>query len=208
MAITLTTSFYYPEDYRRLSELRECLKKNFECRLISQINLMCESDVVETFSGKIVKCKINQRPTYQTAFDFGSELTPDAINIFANSDIYFDDENLQLIERFYSDPKNSKVIMALTRWDIIRGKPKFFNRVDSQDVWIWKGIMSHKVKADFLFGVPGCDNSIAHQLQKHYTVINPSLTIKTYHLHESGIRTYGDSDRIEPPYHFPQITTL
>jgi len=57
--------------------------------------------------------------------------------------------------------------------------------------------------ADFTLGIAGCDNKIAHLLNKHYTLKNPSLSIKTYHLHNTNIRNYinfSHVERLPPPY--------
>jgi len=54
--------------------------------------------------------------------------------------------------------------------------------------------------ANFTQGVPGCDNKIAYLLQEAgYVVTNPSTTIKTYHLHLSGIRHYNAKYRVPRP---------
>jgi hypothetical protein len=81
-----------------------------------------------------------------------------------------------------------------------------FDRADSQDTWIFKGGVNQVSGADFTMGIAGCDNAIAHLLEQHgYNVINPSRTIKTYHLHLTNIRNYTDISgnaiqRIQPPY--------
>jgi len=47
-----------------------------------------------------------------------------------------------------------------------------------------------------------------------YSIINPSVTVRTYHLHNSGYRTYGTgrgykkSEAVPPPYFFVNPTTL
>ena len=48
----------------------------------------------------------------------------------------------------------------------------------------------------FSFGVSGCDNAITcEMLRMKYLVVNPSLTIRTHHVHDSEVRTY-DKDTI------------
>jgi hypothetical protein len=53
-------------------------------------------------------------------------------------------------------------------------------------------------------GVAGCDNRLAYELeQAGFIVINPSLSIKTYHLHLTNIRNnineVGQNIIIIPP---------
>lgn len=56
-------------------------------------------------------------------------------------------------------------------------------------------------------GLAGCDNRLAYELtQAGLEVLNPSRTIKTFHFHDTAIRSNADSSgqqivRIPPPYH-------
>ena len=151
------------------------------------------------------------RPTYAYLF---SLCDPDRVNIIANSDIYFSTDSLQRIVEFYTNPANAQTCMALSRWEVQdhaqRESATLWDHRDSQDVWIFRG-KPDVPGADFTLGVPGCDNRIAKViLDAGYTVINPSRTIKSYHLHASGHRTYGTGrggvkrDVIPGPYHFIQ----
>ena len=78
---------------------------------------------------------------------------------------------------------------------------KFFNHVASQDCWIFKSPIKIDNRCDFLMGKPGCDNRVAQiYLENGFKVKNPSLQIKSYHLHLTGYRTYNNSDIIPGPY--------
>ena len=120
------------------------------------------------------------------------------INIIANSDIYFD-ETISLAERIVDNE-----CYALCRWDVQKdGTSIFFNRSDSQDTWIFKGHIKDNVNGDFYLGYRGCDNRIAYELDKvGYKVRNVGRTIKTYHLHITGIRNYDHTNKylVPPPY--------
>lgn len=49
--------------------------------------------------------------------------------------------------------------------------------------------------------VHNCDNAIADRLYRAgYEVLNPSKTIKTYHLHQSGVRHYNTEYKVPQPY--------
>jgi hypothetical protein len=146
--------------------------------------------------GKIYK--LDGRPTFKEFFDYvNTHCDEKDINIISNTDIYFD-ESLRLARGITPDE-----CFALSRWDLIGdGKVKHFNRWDSQDCWIFRGKIKEVKNCDFTMGVPGCDNAIADRLAKAgYVVINPSLDIKTYHLHLSRIFTYNSgTKRIPEPY--------
>jgi len=182
--IRLLVNTYKSDSQTRQIELDICLEKNMALPFLTVHD-------------------IQPRPTYNDYFHTSSKLIHDEdfdnddIFVIANSDIYFD-ETLLLANNI----KHGEVY-ALTRYDIKRGQARFFDRPDSQDVWIFRGGINPIEGADFNLGVGGCDNRIAYLLHKAgYTVTNPSLSIKTYHLHESGIRTfdYKKHKVIPPPY--------
>ena len=83
---------------------------------------------------------------------------------------------------------------------------RFHNRRDSQDCWIVKGRFKDIPQANFTLGKKGCDNKIAYLLSKYYDVINPSQSIRTFHLHLTNIRNYAphgtSEDLVPPPYKF------
>jgi hypothetical protein len=59
----------------------------------------------------------------------------------------------------------------------------------STDVWIFKNPLKKFEHDDIKLGLPWCDPCIVYQAhQAGLTVINPCLTIKCYHLHQSTIR--------------------
>lgn len=152
---------------------------------------------------------INGRPTFAQLF---AMCKPDALNIIANSDVYFH-------EPIIHHPKEGHV-WALSRWDVdTEGRAKLWDHRDSQDAWIIYG-EAKPIEADFPMGVAGCDNRLARVLQDAgYTVTNPSKTIRAYHLHNVAYRSYlvdpsgrargGDKiERVPGPYAFIQPTTL
>lgn len=120
------------------------------------------------------------------------------VNIVANSDIYF--ESLPVL------PKSNQVF-ALTRYEVKKNGPIIFvNRSDCQDSWLFRGKIQIPKFADFWPGLPGCDNRIAAELKAiGYDILNPSLTIKTFHLHE-GDKSYDGSRKVNRPYHFIKPT--
>lgn len=148
---------------------------------------------------------VQPRPTFNDLFGFTLQFSDDDIFIFANNDIYFD-ETLLLCENM----KHNQCY-ALSRWDVTNRGIKLFDRKDSQDTWIFKGHVPRMLGASFYQGIAGCDNAIAHIISENgYIVTNPAHSIKTYHVHNSGVRTFkrGIDKVISPPYKLIPTSTL
>lgn len=181
------------------------------------------TDKNEERNNELIKClelnKLNNpsfniyeltgRPTFKDFFNIINSVTlPTDINIIINSDIY-------LPEGFNVNPEANDCF-ALSRWDVQPdGSAIHYNNSGSQDTWIFRGAIKMVEGANFFLGVPGCDNKIAYLLQQAgYRVTNPSLSIKTYHLHLSGIRYYDKPKKGVGIYRLPkprvnvQITSL
>jgi hypothetical protein len=182
----LIVNYYVDSDQERQKEIEKCLEIN--SKIFDEVILLVDDPNV--FKPGFLNVYIKNRPQFNDYFNYSSN----GWNVIANSDIYFD-ETIKLVDKY-----SSNHFIALTRYDIGKdGKARFLNRLDSQDAWIFKG--KTNFEAPFNLGVPGCDNVLAHIAQKAgYKVINPSLSIKTYHLHNSGKRSYTMRDKLPPPY--------
>lgn len=202
----LFTSYYFDKSPERQKELDECLIRNTELDEITKLYVVTEEGVDSKllYHKKIINIVIKSRPTYNTFFELirmfcGS----DDWNIIANSDIYFDATLLEVLKR----KSNKPLCFALTRWEVEKDKIHFLNRPDSQDSWIFKG-KPPRIDGDFTLGTCGCDNAIAYRFHAAgYDVINPSKTIKTYHLHESNVRHYNINNKVKQPYKILNPTT-
>ena len=182
MNFNIYVSVYDEKHHGRKCELTDCLRRN----QVSGANV-------------IIVDESEKRSTYQNYFDLINQTTgPDDINIIINSDIYFIAEDLDRMKGLQPNQ-----CYALTRWDIYPdGMPVFLNRVDSQDCWIFRGEVKN-IQGGSMFGLgqPGCDNKMALLLRDAgYDVLNPSLTIKSYHIHNSKISYYTRNDAVPPPY--------
>lgn len=138
---------------------------------------------------------VPDRPTFSQLFELTKDF-PDDINCFCNSDIYFPDVS-KLKEIKHNE------CYALTRWDIVNGREKFFGRRDSQDAWIFRGTVK-PITANFTMGKWGADNHIAWLITNAgYALKNPSLSIKIIHLHEKDERQHlrTANNTVPPPYH-------
>jgi hypothetical protein len=192
--LNLYTSIYPEKNPKRMAELRECLVNNAKVFdviwLIAELDENGKLDYLPDVSPAVINVlSINCRPTFRTMFNAVNNLSGNEdINVVANSDIYFKDR--------FKGPMPGQSF-ALTRYE----GDVFLNRRDSQDAWVFSGKINVPKYCDFHIGVPGCDNRLARELSvAGYQVLNPSLTIKTYHLHK-GQKSYDNTTRrVPPPY--------
>jgi len=134
---------------------------------------------------------ITGRPDFTELFAL---CKPDAINVIANGDICFD-------ETLPTDMPR-RTVYALSRYDLTDNVLVPWHLKDSQDAWMVKG-GPHHIDAPVKMGVPGVDNVLAHILDAHYfDVINPCLSIRAIHVHQSGFRTYGGGRGQPKPYRY------
>jgi len=199
--IWLVTQYFRHSNAERTKEIQTCLRRNVECADLSRIVLLTEKDFSKDYpvTSKIQQIIIKKRLTYAHFLQFVKERAPkNTIVILANADMYMD--SLQDLWRL--SMKN--VMLSLLRWNVMdTGDAELFGpRADSQDTWI---VLSDSVKEiewtyepfDIQLGQPGCDNIFAGlMLQNRFVLYNPSLTVKTYHLHLTEIRDYKKEDAL------------
>jgi len=209
--VNLFINYYLDKDRKRQLELMTCFLKNRINAAIGKLYVFYDYEwefAVE--HDKIVPVK-HKRPTYADYFNFINTVSgPDDINIIANTDIYFDEENIELIKANIQKDQ----CYALSRWDEMGNNNfKLFDRPDTADTWVFKGKVKEIEDCSFYLGIPGCDNSIAYKLEQGgYNVLNPSRDIKSFHLHLTGVHNYNAKiDRVHPPYrliHPHHLTSL
>jgi hypothetical protein len=217
MRLWWVTQYYTTEKGRRRSELKKCLTINTASPLIDKIVLLNER--VEDFVGhpKIEEIVIGKRLTYEDVFKKIAEFPDDVIAVFANADIAIDDLSWSTIWSLNLENK----FLALLRYDVpasenIKDAKIFGPRPDSQDTWVVRAV---DVKSrgpemfknvEFNFGRMGCDNAIAMEmLRKKFLVVNPSLTLRTWHFHSSEVRNYNKEDIIERDiFHYIEPTAI
>ncbi|MEM6515873.1 MAG: hypothetical protein AAF688_06795 [Bacteroidota bacterium] len=203
--IHLYTTYYSEKNEHRREELLSCLRQNLANKGLASITIFNENGNLSMFEDdKLIAIAISKRPTYKDFFDYINNKTESTdIHIIANTDIFFDEHVLALK---YLDLKNKA--LALSRWDTTESYiPKLYNKNSSQDVWIFKGGIKENLIADFPLGVPRCDNRLLYELeQADYEVLNPSFSIKAYHLHKGQRDLVYDEDdnmhSIPPPYRY------
>lgn len=217
MRLWWVTQYYTTEKGRRKSELKKCLTINSASPLIDKIVLLNER--VEDFVGnpKIEEIVIGKRLTYEDVFRKIAEFPDDVIAVFANADICIDDSSWPTLWSLNLENK----FLALLRYDVpasenIKDATLFGPRPDSQDTWVVRAVDVKSRGSDmfnnleFNFGRMGCDNAVAiEMLRKKFLVINPSLTLKTWHFHSSDVRNYNKQDIVERDvFHYIQPTAI
>lgn len=203
----LIQQYYKPSKSKRERELKTCLQRNFRNPYIDRIVLLNESDMSGEFEfgNKVHQEVIGRRLKYADVIRWIAESAPqNTICVFANSDIYLD-ETLKQLWSLNLDDK----FLSLLRYEEPTepgAEPELFGpRPDSQDTWILtsdsvkKRVWDYK-SLDFEFGRAGCDNVInVEMLKQKYVVCNPALSLRTHHVHASGIRGYDPTDCLERP---------
>ena len=199
------TQYYHPADPRRRKEIDECLRRNSESKRIEKIVLLNESSM--KLDDSIEERVIGHRITYADVIKAAATFPPDVVIAFANADICIDDKSW----RSLWDVSLENKFLALLRYDVpASGKTEeavleAVPRSDSQDTWVIrvKDILDRGAETiaktiDIPFGEPGCDNAVALEMLKHrFTVVNPALTMKTWHFHATNIRNYAKEDIID-----------
>lgn len=202
MKTTLVTTYYQSKNKLRKFEMVQCLIENCHNKLIDEIIVLVDEHikVIPIRSSKVRFINVLGRPTYQTLFSIANQFGGQ-YKIIANGDIFFKEQD---IKNIHSNLKKHESY-ALSRWDISSGGARHWNHWDSQDAWIFNGEI-RKGNYEYEMGVAGCDNKIAYAIEcAGYKVSNPSKTIRSYHLHKTGSRTYMNENgevlfRLPPPY--------
>ena len=204
----LVGQYYKPDQAKRGREIEACFQKNLECPVIDKIVLLNER-AYGLKHPKVEERVIAKRLTYADVIRWIYEhAPPDTLIAFANADIFLDADTWRNL--WSTDLETMPKFLAILRWNVdsvgATDKATLFGpRADSQDTWV---VSSNAVKAvtwdwaalDFPFGKGGCDNAITMEMfKKRFLIVNPALSLKTYHLHASEVRTYDSRNIVDKP---------
>lgn len=209
MRKVLYQNWYYAQTSQRRWENEFVLAKNIESGLFDQIVMYCRCPLPRWVRNKVCEAPIPYYPTFK---DFFKICQADAINIVANTDIYFDEtlSRLPFRQRNHIGPRSidtSKIAICLSRWERINGSWSVYrNHRQSQDAWMFQGMLPTNLinECNFRIGTLGCDNRLVYTFQRYgYETLNPAFTIRAKHVHFSNhrfmVRTNKD-DVVPPPY--------
>lgn len=211
--IHLLVGIYDEKNDRRLQEFVTCLEKNIANPWIEKIHLFDESEhglsatIPAISHPKVMFIRVGRRMKFCDYFRYANERLHGSRVAIANTDIFFD-ESLAALSMC---PLHNTLI-ALSRWEPMGGHqwaPMDSDVIEvSQDVWIFDAPMN-PFYCDFYLGKLGCDNRLAYEAHHAgLSVINPYMDLKTYHVHESRIRTYTKKDKIPGPYYGVALSRL
>ena len=211
--MNLLVGFYEDSDRARTYEFLECLRRNSTNAFIDSITVFIE----DAASPEQLRCDLKapapvelhfvpyrHRLRFDQLFDYANQRFPGSGVIIANADIWFD-ETLAALD---DEPLGGKML-CLSRWDEdTAGALHHFDRPDSQDAWVFEPPVP-KIAAEFFLGTPGCDNRLAYEAERAgLLVYNPSRSLRARHLHNSGVRRYGQQDRVFGPTRFVPASFL
>ncbi|MGV8130703.1 MAG: hypothetical protein ACP5N7_01210 [Candidatus Pacearchaeota archaeon] len=207
MKTLLVTTYYNDRVKERDAEYITCIQNNIKNKAIDTIVILVEKGTFLPLNHpKVIWEWVDERPKFSSFVNSANKYKY-GLSIISNTDICFDEYSIGLIKASIKENE----CYALSRWDIqLNGDVIHYNHRDSQDTWVFKGEIK-KFNSDFFIGKCGIDNRIAHEISiAGYNVINPSKTIRSYHLHITGVRNYRriESEVIKPPYKLIQPTYL
>jgi hypothetical protein len=203
------STYYKSDNEERPKEIKQRLINNFNNKYIDKIYLLNDKiydlSFIEGYQYKIIQYVVDNDNKKRLGFDYAINYInnnfKDIITILSNSDIYFDETLKELVNYDFE-----KKFLAISRYN----NNILYNKASSQDTWIFKPKVNINLSdCDFKFDILGCDNRIAYIFMKAgYKVLNPSKTIKTYHLHNSNFRTNKEIKQLKGWFYFIEPSEL
>ncbi|GAC13365.1 exostosin domain-containing protein [Aliiglaciecola lipolytica] len=185
--------YYQCGDAARQAEIELCLAENIKNSSINRLFVLIDDEsTINVENDKVTALYLDKRPTYRKWIELTRELNLDGVSVLCNSDIYFD----QTINIFKQLLIKDKRFVALSRWEVKGNNVELHpNPHWSQDVWAMS--CDSDLSPDFMrlldfpMGVPRCDNKITYLFGiLGWDVFNPCKQVKSYHVHETEMRTY------------------
>jgi len=164
---------------------------------------------------EIVAVADGGRRSFADFFTLAAARCPGELCVIANADIAFD-HSLPAVARLF-ERHTRPLLVALSRWDDPAG-PSMEGRVDpktwrfyshSQDTWLFVAGGLPRFEAGFTLGIPACENRLAYEAHRAgIAVVNPALSVRSWHHHATGTRTWKLTDAYRGPRYFPRLTTI
>jgi hypothetical protein len=199
-------------DHSRAKELDIVLKHNLSNELINEIHIYVSDNDKEILleyknNPKVIINNISNgyRSTYEDYIKYINTVitSHEDLSIIANSDCYFDASLGELLK--YDLHYHC---VALTRWEVKKDQSTALEAWhNSQDAWIFQGRIRPILNCNYPLGTYHCDNSFAWQCTRvGYLNINPCLSIKLHHLHDSPWRNNYWEHNSHPKETVPHVT--
>jgi len=209
--IRIIYSYYRDANQRRAAEINACFGQIALCPGAGEMHILCEHEPPFVTPRTIIH-PCEGRPKCRDLFNLIATASDQRdINIVLNSDCFPEPADLPMLEFLAADEAwcvsrveiSSAVPLKIdTRKNKRRARKHPF---DMQDAWIIRGTPKEGMTLDFFMGMPGCDNRLAYELQQAgYRISNPASFFRLYHFHTSAERNYDESQRVAPPYAFPE----
>jgi NACalpha-BTF3-like transcription factor len=203
------TQFFIHSDKNRAKEIKFCLKKLSQVECLEKVILLNEkiytNKEMGVTSDKIEQVDLGHRFSFKDVFDYITTAKLKGYIVFGNADIFVD-ETIKVLRK--TNLHLEKSFIGLLRYDynVKNRRYKIFGpRFDSQDTWILHS--NHNVTEkfrralDFNFGTPGCDNKILYLMKiLGYKIYNTPSVLKIFHVHETEIRNYDNSQLLHRPF--------
>ncbi|MFM8415427.1 MAG: hypothetical protein ACKOCX_11970 [Planctomycetota bacterium] len=180
----------------------------------AELDRVRELNAVAGVFEEIVPVSDGGRRSFADLFALAARRFPGRVCAIANADIAFD-ESLHAAADLLRRTERP-LLVALTRWDDASG-PSMEGRVDprrwrfysqSQDTWLFVAGALPAFEAGFTLGIPACENRLAYEaFRAGIAVANPALSVRSWHHHASGTRSWKLTDAYRGPLYFPRLST-
>lgn len=204
--ILLVPAYPHPDRARR-GEIELCLRANFANVEFARVLLFGDAGH-PTPDPKLTVIPGTDRPTFAALFAAAANF-PGQVCVVANADIYFD-HTLALAADIAPGE-----LYALSRWCPETQQPCVIGQ-HGADAWLFRAplppallTLLHAAPRPIRLGMPFCDQRLARlALDAGLRVLNPSLSIRAWHMHATALRTYTPADTIGGEYAYPPPTLL
>lgn len=187
---TLITTFYQDSSPERQEELSFALQNNLNNPYLDCIVLFVEQSFPTGLftHPKIRLITVNTRiPTYGDFLTYAATLPDSSTVIIANTDICFNQE----LERVKTWNLENRLVVLSRKEGRPDNKAFLTAHHYSSDSWILRTPLLTS-KCEISLGKLHCETAfICHMQQAGYTISNASLSVSSFHIHESGKRSYS-----------------
>lgn len=189
----LVSQTYDAGSEERNAEIRGCAEFNSKSGVFESVEYLDGASRRLSFTDLVKHCEKRHRGRWC---------------VVANSDIEFP-TSANVLDHL----KEERLLVTLTRWESQRG-PRFIGHSHgdrlfsgSQDSWAFLAGGVPVPEQDIPLGIVGCDQLIAGwAVEAGIEVINPALSIRTYHRHATP--PTGNRPSLGGFFAYPELTTL